>query len=854
MTFRCFKLHGGVRLFLTGLIVASLTLSAANAVQPKRFVNNNEAEFAEGQTDQTVVTNLGDVKLTSDVATLAELPEEASVLFDAVRLEDGTLILAAGPSAELFALKPGGKPESILKLEDEQIFALTLHDGDVVAAISSDENSRIAVLRDNTLETLAEVADVRYIWQLKAAAGQDQSFVLAVGTPGRVLLVEAGDNPKEPTVTEWLKTAQDNVLCMVSHEDFLYAGTDKDGLVYRITLGDDAAGQEPYVVYDAAEPEIGAMVVTKDGTLYFGTADAEQARPGRMEQAVKEEEGRVVAAGQAQGEEGQPGEGEGGDGEAPGAPEIPGEAPKPQPMEAGGEMNEAVGPTQESNAEAADPFETESTVGNEGEQVQPDQEMSEPNPQVTSLQRDRLRDRIKAQLLDARESGQLQVGVGMQRGGNQGQGGPTGSQAKPMQQQQQKKKGNAIYRADTDGFVSEVFRESVMVLDLELTEDDRQLYVATGNEGQIYQVDLLDEETAVLTDADGKQITRLMPDGDQAVVALTSNPAMVLKLTNQQAASGTYTSTSFDAGQISLFGMIDIHVNLPEGTSLEMQTRSGNVADPDMAPWSAWTEAVTFKPGDEVSPLAPRSIKVTSPPARFLQYRLTLKGDGAASPIVDKVEMTYVMPNLRPVVSSIRAAYPDNKSNNQQADLPPPATVVNVEWKAEDTNGDRLIYNLAYQPAGTDKWLKLADDLQQNRYEWQTLRVPDGRYLLRLTASDRLDNPPSMTKTAVRQTDPVVVDNTAPTLKDLKKTVEDRTLTLTATAVDALLPIGGIGYILNDQESYEQVLPDDLIFDSTSEAFTVSIDDLSPGPHVMTLRVVDTRGNARYESILFIVE
>ena len=848
--------------FLTRLLLTVCCLTTATwAVQPQRFINNSEADFSKGETQDTIVTNLGDVKLASDITTLADMPEDVSILFDTARMSDGTLYLAAGPEAKLLERKDDELTE-VLSLEGEQIFTLAQHNGELLVGVSSEKNSRIAALRNGALETVVELPEVRYIWQLLPIKQDDQAVLfVAVGTPGKVLRIALADDP--PKIATWLDVSQDNVLCMAQHEDKLYAGTDKDGLVYRLPLtaannrdDENANTPQPYVVYDAAEPEIAALIVAPNGTVYIGTADAEQARPGRMEDAVEEAEGRLVSPGKPA--DSAPEDPQDPDTpeapEVPDMPEIPGEAPQPDPVDGeAGDVVDATGATEaDANAvEAGEP----ATVADE--MTEPAEEADTDQGRITSEQRDRLRDLLKAKLVEARESGRLQTNVRGQRGGGNAMNRQRGNnnRPRPVAQKAQKKQGNAVYRVDSDGFVAEVFRESVMILDLALVRDNTKLIIATGNEGQIYQLDIANEESAILTDVEGQQVTTIIEDSNNAIIFGTANPAALIRMTDAYATTGTFISESFDAQQISLFGMIDLNLSMPEGTSVMVQTRSGNVADPEMAPWSDWTEPVTFSPDDGVSPLAPRSTKVQSSPARFLQYKLTLKGNDRATPVVDKAEMTYVMPNLKPVIESVRGEYPSrNARNQQQNELPPPPTVMDIEWQATDANQDRLIFTLQYQPGGAKKWLSIAEDLQENRFEWQTQRVPDGRYLIRVTASDRLDNPPDMAKSTVRQSDPVVVDNTPPTLDKVNKTLENKTLTLTGVANDALLPIGGIAYVLNDQESYTQVLPNDLIFDSTSEAFTVKIAGLAQGSHVLTIRVIDTRGNARYESILFEIE
>lgn len=939
--------------------------TAAFAIQPQQWVDNNEADFSEGVTKNTVVTNLGDVKLASDVQVIGEMPEDISVLYDMAALPDGRIFLAGGPKGQVLE-KQGETVRVAATAEDGQIFSLAQQNGRLLVAVSSDQTTRICILtptvptdaadenssatdaesttQDSTptdgdasatsgttkeaspqsadqsqeaqaddaqtpavdsqpkqtnLTTLVELPEVRYVWDLIIDPANADVLYLATGTPGKILKVQLAGEGQAPTITTLLETMQNNVLCLAMHENDLYAGTDTDGLVYRVPtkqhanangenaqgdatspngndreqadglqarFADTAAFDGPYVVYDAPEPEIATLLVAKDGTVYAGTADAEQARPGRLEEAVSEQEGRIVPGTASDSETDGDAEGDGDGEDAPQPPDIPNAPPQPEPMDnTGGNAKNAAGQPQSDDAATdADDAETDSTAMDEDEEQQA---VETADSEPTSEQRDRLRAYVKQRLMEARKTERLQAGPGSgadNGGGMQGPGSGTASavRPKPMRSQGPKKQGNAVYRIDPEGFVAEVFRETVMVLKLAFTSNGKQLLIATGNEGQIYRLNPATEETANLVDLESQQVMNMLivppaardaNAGSGQVLFCTANPAQLVRMTDGVAAEGTFTSRSFDAEQISLFGMLNLVADLPEGTSVQVQTRTGNVADPEQAPWTTWSEPQMFHADDGSEPLAPRSMKVPSPPARFLQYKLTLAGDGEQTPTIDKVAMTYVMPNLKPVVESLRAEYPDNM-RSQQNELSPPSTVMDVQWQASDPNEDRLLYTVQYQPAGSDKWLLMGEDLQQTRFDWQTQRVPDGRYILRLTATDRLDNPPDMARQTVRRSDPLVVDNTPPAIEKLSKTTDSSKITFTGTAADDLTAIRSIGYILDDQESYVQILPKDLIFDSTTEPFSFSIDDLSPGPHVVTVRAVDGRGNARYESILFEVE
>jgi len=86
---------------------------------------------------------------------------------------------------------------------------------------------------------------------------------------------DRGRRVQEPVLAD-LKPK--NLICLAYAPDgFLYTGTDEDGLVCRINPADGTV----FVMYDAKEPEISAIVFDGQGNLYASTADADGARPGR---------------------------------------------------------------------------------------------------------------------------------------------------------------------------------------------------------------------------------------------------------------------------------------------------------------------------------------------------------------------------------------------------------------------------------------------------------------------------------------------------------------------------------------------------------------------------------------------
>ena len=873
---------------------ATVFATATFAIQPQVFVQNNEADFSSGTNDNTVVTNLGDVKLAASTKTVGKLADPASIIYD-LQTVQGKTYLAAGPEAKLFE-QVGEEVKEVLSLKNEQIFALSQYQGKLLLAISG-ANTRLATLEeDNTLKTIADLKDIRYIWDMLI---HENHIIIATGIEGKILAInpdvykapveeekateeeavpeanqeEAKPNaekkdeekPKEiPGLINILDAEQANILCLaMDSQGRMYAGTDTDGLVYRITPKGNKEF-EAFVILDASEPEIGALLVTNEDIVYAGTADANQAKPGRISEAVGQETGRPEAVPAPVQNTQEPGE----------LPELP---PSPEPVTQSATPAEA--PSQIASEQptptpqAAEPTEAPATPGDNAEATpqsvplssfaqtenkespetgQPETGLEEQAANVpqepTAEQHDRLRNLVRQKLEAARKSGTLQAPAGQTVEGAR-KAAPSVTRAQNAASQNNKQ-GNAIYRIDKDGFVSQVFRESVMIL--KLIDDNGKLLVGTGNEGQIFRIDPSAGETIIVANLESEQIPA-MQLSQTGVLLGTANPAELIDLVeSDRSFEGTYTSPVLDAGQVSLWGTTRLTASLPAGTSVSVETRSGNVDNPETAPWSEWSKANIFMP-DNTSPLQPREMVVTSPPARYLQYRLILKGNDSDTPVIGRVATAYVTPNLRPMITSLKATYPEPPQRQAQAEQQnQPSPNMNIQWNASDPNDDKLLYNVQFQPSGSSKWITIAEDHEQNSFDWNTsYRAPDGWYYIRVIASDKLDNPGDMAMTYIRRSEPILVDNSAPDIRDLKVSVWRNSATITGLAFDHYSPIHSIGYVIDDEKFFHPILPEDLIFDSTQEQFSVTLSDLPAGAHVVTIKVTDVRGNFALRRQLF---
>ncbi|HLL88588.1 MAG TPA: hypothetical protein VK324_04740, partial [Tepidisphaeraceae bacterium] len=409
--------------------------------------------------------------------------------------------------------------------------------------------------------------------------------------------------------------------------------------------------------------------------------------------------------------------------------------------------------------------------------------------------------------------------------------------------------GNAVYRIDASGFVTEVFRQPVLVLSL--VARNGTLLVGTGNEGFVYEVNPAADETVAVAKVDPKQVLSLLPARDGRIYLGLANVGGIAAMSSGFAPEGTYTSEAFDAGQISQFGKLQLHGALPDGAGLTVATRSGNVKDPEAGGWSKWSAEL---PATEFVPSA-------APPARFFQYRLTLKAGAGAreTPAVTDVDVAYAVPNLPPVVKSVKASLKAEEGGEPGtggvAATPPGGRLREITWEASDPNADALQYAVSFRPLATaGPWVLLKDKLKETTYTWDTQSVADGRYQLRVVASDNAANPDGQGKTATRISDPVLVDNTPPLLSDVTTTVNGRDVRVELRAGDRNGIVSGAEYAVDSSQDWQAIAASDKLYDSPDEAASFVAKGLPPGAHVIAVRASDPMGNKGYVNVSVTIE
>ena len=121
--------------------------------------------------------------------------------------------------------------------------------------------------------------------------------------------------------------------------------------------------------------------------------------------------------------------------------------------------------------------------------------------------------------------------------------------------------------------------------------------------------------------------------------------------------------------------------------------------------------------------------------------------------------------------------------------------------------------------------------------------LADGKYFFRVTASDLASNPASTAKEAELISPPVLVDNTPPVVTAGVPKKAGAGVEIDFDAVDGASPLRRAEYSL-DAGPWTPAEAADGILDSLRERIVVRLDKLTPGEHLVVLRVYDSADNA----------
>ena len=727
-----------IRQFARTAVLYATLASAAFASGTATWELNSYSDFIRGRFNGLSLSREGRLSLSPKVDTL--FTSDQPVIWALAQSSDGTIYAATGHRGRLYKIEGASKSSLLWTAPEPEIFALAVDRSGVVYAATSPDGKVYRIENGKATEYFAPKA--RYIWSL--AVGPDGALYVGTGEQGKVFRVSRAGQGEL-----WYETGQSHITGLaVDQQNRVLAGTEPNGILYRITAKDKA-----FVLYDANLPEIRAIVPMADGTVYAAALGGSVAK-------------RAQAANQAA--QGNPGSG----------------------TAVTSSVTTVTVEAQASEIKPPDPTKP---------QQSPAGSATTSTPQVSTQ---------FTPVMDA---------TGVEK--------------------------SAVYRINPDNTVETLWSsKEENVYDLLALE--KQILFSTDQDGRIYGL-APDRRVTLVTQTNEGETTRLLP-GDHSVLAATANMGRIYRLAEVPGPSGSYEAPVHDSSTASRWGSISWRADMPASSSIQFRTRSGNSARPDRT-WSDWSEPVSGAAGS----------RITSPNARYIQWKVEMAGAGGVTPTLNSVTLAYLPQNSPPVLKSISvitqaAAISQTAVKSSGSSSPYSVTVtdgdtpatstgtptqtlaraaaqqITLTWVAEDPDGDRLVYNVYFRGEDESQWKVLRSNTHDNSITFDADVLADGKYFFRVIVSDREANPPASAREATLVSAPVMIDNTPPilTLGEVRRM--GTTAHVEWEAADRASALRRCEYSL-DANSWVPMESVDGVIDSQNEKFALDLNSLSPG-------------------------
>ena len=360
-----------------------------------------------------------------------------------------------------------------------------------------------------------------------------------------------------------------------------------------------------------------------------------------------------------------------------------------------------------------------------------------------------------------------------------------------------------VFKIDKDGETEKIW-SSNNEMPYDLRGNNGKVLWVTGDKGRIYSYE--NGKVNLIGEVEGK-IGVALYRYKSKFLGLYDFPAGVFEIEDTKVSKGIFISETYDAGVLSSFGNFFVKSSGKVGISY----RAGNTSKYDNS-WTQWS------PLQKVFPF-----KINLNKKRYFQFKVEMV-KGQNNPKITSLKFYYLPVNRAPVIEKVKVS---KKNNN-----------ICIKIYGKDLDKDSISYNISLKK--NSNWVTVKKDLLKTSYCFDKRNFEEGEYDLKIVASDNISNPKNYAKSSSKIVKNILIDYSPPSVK-VESKLKNK---ISFTAFDNVSNIAEAYYHTGDRK-WKVLFPDDKIFDSKKERFTIS----SKMAKIIVVKIVDEEGNIRVRII-----
>lgn len=363
------------------------------------------------------------------------------------------------------------------------------------------------------------------------------------------------------------------------------------------------------------------------------------------------------------------------------------------------------------------------------------------------------------------------------------------------------------------------------------------ILAGTSDLGRVYRISP-DGKVENLFESDINQVMKIVPLSGGDIMIATGNPGKIIRVSNKYNPSGKYLSESIDTGRVSDFGNIKWDALTPSGSSITLQTRTGDTSSPDST-WSKWSPVYSMKDGQ----------KIVGPSGRYIQIRANFTSSGEKTPGLYSVSIFSRHKNHAPLLAFESPSGGEKWSKKQK-----------ISWKAYIANPETLSFSLYISGDYGKTWKVIKENINadipgegtfnpnkekpiKKSYKWKTRSSKDGNYIIKLTGFDRTDPTNKQLRSEIISK-PVVIVNKDPEVTIISSEEVGGRGVVIGFAKSHMVNVKEVTYKINDEDT-AIAYPLDGIFDNMREKFVIYLNKPYESRFKLKIKVTDEAGNSK---------